>query len=266
MNPLDQSPLRDQAAAYALGALDAEESRAFEALLAGSPELRREVDEYRETNALLALGTSAPEAPSGDLRAQVLARIAREKVIPLSDPKTGPRRQSPLVWAALAASVVAVLGLGLNVRQLRRQLGERDAALASLSHELSDREARLTAREATLNALLEPGVRLSTLVSPSDPKPGIQLFVNPRRNIAIANAFNLKPTAAGRAYQLWFIPKRGKPIPSVTFNSEASGHVMVEGIEIPTGVELTAAAITEEPASGSPQPTTPVLLVGALQS
>ncbi|MGH7702100.1 MAG: anti-sigma factor [Gemmatimonadales bacterium] len=266
MNPIDQSPLRDHAAAYALGALDAEEARAFEALLAGSPELRREVDEYRETNALLALGTSAPQAPNPALRAQVLERIAREKVVPLRRAPTGPRRQSLLVWAALAASLVAVVGLGVSVRELRRQLGERDAALASLGQELADRNARLTAREATLNALLEPGVRLSTLVSAADPMPGMQLFVNPRRNIAIAHAFNLKPAGAGRAYQLWFIPKAGKPIPSVTFNSEADGHAMVEQIVVPTGVDLTAAAITDEPASGSPQPTTPVLLVGALQS
>lgn len=268
MNPLDQSALRDQAAAYALGALDSEEARAFEALLAGSPELRREVEEYREVNALLALGASAPQEPAQAqaLRARVLDRISREKTVPLRVTPAGRPPQPWLVWAALAASLVAVLGLGLSVRDLRRELGARDAALAGLTRELSERGARLTAREATLNAILEPGVRLSTLVSASDPMPGMQLFVNPRRNIAIAHAFNLKPTGAGRAYQLWFIPKVGKPIPSVTFNSEANGHAMVQQIEVPTGVELTAAAITDEPETGSPQPTTPVLLVGTLQS
>ncbi|HJR51059.1 MAG TPA: hypothetical protein VJ794_08140, partial [Gemmatimonadales bacterium] len=61
-HPEQESP-QDLAAAYALGALSAEEARRFEAYLAGSPEAQREVAEYREVAALLALAGPEP-APS----------------------------------------------------------------------------------------------------------------------------------------------------------------------------------------------------------
>ena len=58
--------MRDLAPAYALGALSPEEARAFEAALAKSPELQREVAEYRELNAVLAAGQ--PVHPPAALR------------------------------------------------------------------------------------------------------------------------------------------------------------------------------------------------------
>ena len=55
MSTPDDASIRDLAAAYALGALSPEETRAFEAYLAGSPEARQDVAELRETAALLAV-------------------------------------------------------------------------------------------------------------------------------------------------------------------------------------------------------------------
>lgn len=66
------------------------------------------------------------------------------------------------------------------------------------------------------------------------------------------------------AYQLWSI-KDGKPVPSVTFRPEASGHARVERVPVPTDGKVSAAAITLEPAGGSSEPTSPILLVGPLQ-
>lgn len=113
-----------------------------------------------------------------------------------------------------------------------------------------------------LNAILDPAVSLTRLASTQAPEPGIQLFWNHRTNVVFLHAFHLKPAADKRVYQLWFIPKGGKPIPSVTFNSEPDGHGVVQGIPVPEPSEFTAAAITDEPEGGSPQPTTPVVLVG----
>ena len=74
MSQPEQETLQDLAAAYALGALSPEEAGRFEAYLEGSPEARREVAEYRDVAALLALG--GPEtAPAPDLRERMLARI-----------------------------------------------------------------------------------------------------------------------------------------------------------------------------------------------
>ncbi len=252
-----EQDLSELAAAYALGALDPEEARAFEALLATSPAAQREVAAFREVSALLALG--APQAgPSPDLRERVIQRATRDKVTPMR-----PRTPWP-VWAALAASLVAVAGLAFQQRGLARQLAERDATIASLQDTLAARESTLTMREAELNSILDPNVVLTRMGSPGTPQPVVQLFWNRQSHLMLAHAFRLPPAGAQRAYQLWFIPKNGKPIPSVTFNTELSGHGLVQQIPVPQGMELTAAAITEEPEAGSPQPTTTPILVASL--
>ncbi len=251
-HPEPESP-RDLAAAYALGALAPEEARRFEAFLAGSPETQREVAEYQNVAALLALG-GGEAAPSADLRGRVLARVAETKGVPLRPTRT---RGRAVLWVALAASLLAVVGLGLNLQSARDDL--RD-----LRELLADTQGRLAAREATLNAIFEPGVQMYQLTATGDPEPGIQLFYDRQRERAIIHGFRLREVPEGRAYQLWFI-RDGKPVPSVTFKPEADGHARVEQIPVPTGGDVSAAAVTIEPESGSTQPTMPIKLVGPLK-
>lgn len=259
----DSQDLKDLAAAYALGALDPAEARSFEAFLATSPEARREVAEFREVATLLATTTEgAGPGPSSDLRDRVLARVAKEKVVAL---RPAAARPNWIPWAAAAAVLLAV-GFGLQSIALRRQVTERDAAIAELRRDFGATQAQLAEREATLNAILEPDVRLTTLTSTSTPAPVIQLFMNPKKRVALIHAFNLQPTESGRVYQLWFIPKGGKPIPSVTFTAELTGHAMVQQVAIPEAPNLAVAAVTNEPAGGSPQPTTQPILVGTIGS
>jgi anti-sigma-K factor RskA len=257
MSHPEQESLRDLAAAYALGALGPEETRDFEAFLADSPETQREIAEFRDVAALLALGEPAGGAGS-DLRNRVLARVSeKSRRIPRSPSGSSGSRTPPAVWWALAATMIAVVGLGAALLSLRGDL-------ARLNQDLAERQLQLQAREATLEAILEPGVELYQLTSTGDPNPGIQLFWDRKRNSAVINGFRLKPVPEGKAYQLWFI-KDGKPVPSVTFKPEPTGHARVEQVPVPTDGKVSAAAITVEPAGGSPQPTSPILLVGPLQ-
>jgi anti-sigma-K factor RskA len=46
---------------------------------------------------------------------------------------------------------------------------------------------------------------------------------------------------------------------------EPDGHARVERIPVPQGGALSAAAVTVEPAGGSPQPTSPIVLAAALK-
>ena len=258
MSHPEQESLRDLAAAYALGALGPEETREFEALLATSPEARRDVAEYRDVAGLLGLGEGGA-GPAPDLRRRVLGRIAGDSA------GTAGRggRPSRLGWAALAAGLILILGLGAGMLSLRQDVRERDVAIAQRDSVLTLRQQELTQRQALLDAVLDPGVRLFQLTSSGDPEPGIQLFWNQRRNHALINAYRLKPVPAGRAYQLWFI-RDGKPVPSVTFTPK-DGAATIGGVQVPSGGKISAAAITVEPSAGSAQPTSPIVLVGALQ-
>ena len=248
--PEHDSP-QELAAAYALGALSPEETRRFEAFLAGSPEAQREVAEYRDVAAMLAL--SGPEAaPGEDLRERGLARVSRPKSAELR-----PARRSGLLGGALAASLLLAAGLGARLASVGNEVAQLRENLAAAS-------SQLASREATLDAIFEPGVQMFQLTASGDPDPGIQLFWDRARNQAIVNGFRLRQVPEGRAYQLWFI-RDGKPVPSVTFKPQANGNARVERVAVPPDGDVSAAAVTVEPEGGSAQPTSPILLVGPLK-
>ncbi len=256
MSTPDETSPRDLAAAYALGALSPEEARAFEAYLAGSPEARREVAELRETAALLALDAEAG-VPPAELRERVLRAIRARRA---------PRRLSiPLAvtGAALAASLAAVVFLGVRLRRMTEELADRERTIAEQAEVIAQQGRQIVADQGTLASILTPGVRLVQLTRSGDPEPRIQLFWDPRHNTAVLHASKLKPTPQGRTYQLWFIRGR-EPVPSVTFDVPPSGEALVRQITVPAEGDLSAAAVTEEPAGGSQHPTGPILLAGPL--
>ncbi|MGH7499269.1 MAG: anti-sigma factor domain-containing protein, partial [Gemmatimonadales bacterium] len=188
------------------------------------------------------------------------------KVTPIGGPATARARGgvAGLYWGALAASVLAAAGLGWSLTGLKKDVLALQDIVANSEATLAQRQLELEDREATLDQILEPGVKLYQLTASGDPDPGVQLFWDQQRNTAIINGYRLKPVPGGQEYQLWFI-KDGKPIPSVTFKPGPGGRAKVEKIPVPGGGAVSAAAITVEPAGGSPAPTSTPVLVGTLQ-
>ena len=66
---------REEAAAWALGAVDERERRAFEALMQSEPGIAREADEYACVAAMIALA-APPLPPPADLRGRIIG-VAR---------------------------------------------------------------------------------------------------------------------------------------------------------------------------------------------
>jgi anti-sigma-K factor RskA len=101
----------DLTAAYALGALDADETEAYERHLSRCEECREQLAELSETSAALAYATIAPSPPPR-LRAAILDAAAAERtnVVPLV-------RRSPWVsrGLAIAAAAIACVAVGLGV-------------------------------------------------------------------------------------------------------------------------------------------------------
>ena len=250
MNDRDPA-LLEFAPAYALGALDAEEARRFEAFLATSPEAQREVAEYREVAALLALGEGA--SPSESLRARVVAGA------PPSRRVTALRAARPPIvpWLAAAAAIALAVSFWRGAESARREVGARDSLV-------SVREAEIERQNATIGGLLGPGVEVYELSATGAAAPGMKVFVDRARQRAVVSAYRLQPPPPGRAYQLWFI-RDGTPVPSVTFTPDSTGAALLAGVEIPAGAGVSAAAVTEEPAGGSTAPTTTPFLAGAIR-
>jgi anti-sigma-K factor RskA len=277
MSDYSSSELRDMAPAFVLGALSDDERTAFEAALHSSPELADEVAAF--SIIIERLGSEKSIAPPPELRARFLDKIASTKTRPIgaappaASPKpftvssnptvtTAPRARwwlSGALAVALAASLIFAVRRNSDVNALTVQLAARDSVI-------KQRDVRLSQRDATLNTVLEAERDLVVVNLTSVPTqgPGIQFFWNKKQGLGLIHAFRLKPAAPGRAYELWLI-KDGKPVPIKVFNSDADEHGLVYGFQVPkdaTGV--TAVAITEEPAGGSPQPTSTPFLVGAV--
>ena len=90
------SEIHGAVGSYVVNALDPDELEEFEAHLAVCPTCSREVREFGETAAELALLASAPPPPAA-LRGSILSAISEIRPLPRSLPRLHPRKQ-PALW------------------------------------------------------------------------------------------------------------------------------------------------------------------------
>lgn len=264
--------LMELAAGYALGATSEEETAAIERALATSPALRSEIASFQDVAVQLAQSRAVTPSPS--VRARLMERV-RETPDVAPDAGAVPITSAPSLaraavtsrparawgWAiGIAASLLVAALLGIQNYTLRRALDARGGELVAARAEADKRHRQLeTVLEAEKDLYVAQMKSADTVTG-----PGIQFFWNAKQQVAMAHAFRLPPAPAGRAYQLWLI-RDGKPVPSTVFNSDPDGHAMIENIAVPPNtVGVTQVLLTEEPAGGSPAPTTKPFVGGVL--
>lgn len=260
----------DEALDYVLGALDPDAATAFERRMSADPALHAEVRTLEETLGALAMSIPT-RPPPPELRNRVMARarasgsggtVPPGEVTPLRLPARPPSRRPLTPWIAAAA------GLILGLVGVMGYLDERGARIAT-EEELfrtSGQNMTLASEAARLDSLLAvlagPDVRVATLASTDQPPSG-RLHWDPTRGAAVLVAFQLPPAPSGRTYQAWGINPGEDPVSLGTFTSGPDGRVLVT-LSGPVGREFALGAVTEEPAGGSPVPTSAPFLVGTL--
>jgi hypothetical protein len=182
-------------------------------------------------------------------------------VIPIT---SAPRRRAPLLpWLAAAASLVLLVGAALYAASLRGRLSDAESRYAAAERERSELERRVREREATLAAVTAPGSRVIELAAATPQAPGGRMFWDVSTNRWTFFAHHLPEVAQGREYQLWLITADQQKIPAGTFRPDAEGQAVVQATYALSADALAAVAVTEEPAGGLPQPSGPIVLVGA---
>lgn len=261
---MNDDRLHDLLGAYAIGAVDDDERAAVEALLARSPEARRELARLEHAVAALTDAEATRMPPEGafdrllgalradddsdlDLDATAGPDALPPLRLPPPDggepqgvvvPLASRRRWGPRVLAAAASIAVAALAATVVVQQ--RRLDDRGNA------SVVDRaQAALTA----------DGSRVGTLAS-DDGSLRVRAVVAPD-GAGYLFADQLPALADGRTYQLW------------TVDGPAPVSLGVLGdrprvVAFPAGVDVTTLAITDEPVPGSTGPTSTPLVVGKL--
>jgi anti-sigma-K factor RskA len=240
---MNQERLLELVPLAALGALDGEERAAFEAALASSPELQRELAAYRELVGRLGLAAEERQPPVG----------LRERVLATTRPAVSVRRPAWLA-PALAASLMAALAGLLLVRS------ERDTARREL---LALRET-LASEVAFRDLVGLPETRvvdLAGLEAAPDARARVVWHSGRREGVLLASG--LAPTASGKAYELWLIAS-GAPVPAGVFRVDASGRAV---LRLPPGLDFAGVktfAVTVEPEAGVAAPTGAMVLAGSV--
>jgi len=279
----DCKQLGESYEAYALGALEGEEREAIERHLArGCAACTAGVAQARWVVAQLA--ALAPDAePPEELRARILAAAAASADARAgagsatgAEPRgatsiasaRGTRRPRPSAVPAWAWAIAAALLLatGYSAWQTRRL----DRQLESAARELRQGQARQAAIESerehyemAMQILSAQDTKALQLTSKKAAMPPVQAYWSPKMGLLVMSA-GMPQMPSSMTLQLWMVPKKGAPMSVGIFRPDAAGHVMLVAATGAPITEIAALAISEEPAGGSAQPTSPPVWVGPL--
>jgi hypothetical protein len=252
--------------AVVLGVLDPEDAAAAGQAIARSRALQAEVAALLPVaDILLSLYQTQPaSAPVGEA-APVVERTVSERLAPpaarrverpLREPTVRPGRLSPggVAGSAIligALALVAVLGF-LWALALSDRVATREDEIAALKRQVTEFRQSANASAFSLSPASETAenARGTVFYSIADSK-------------VLIDVSGLPELDEDRVYQVWF--QRGEGAewqPGPTFPVNASGEAVqrLPG-ETPAFVRI---AVSEEPAPGSPEPSGPFLLEGAL--
>ncbi|WIG59583.1 MAG: hypothetical protein OJF49_002330 [Ktedonobacterales bacterium] len=120
--------------------------------------------------------------------------------------------------------------------------------------------------ELLRDLLAEPDCVIVNVPGTAQGRDAHARFISARsRHDGVLVSAGLARLAPDRAYQVWLL-REGQPQPNTLFALDAHGHgaSVVHAAEPP--LDFDTLAVTPEPAGGSPSPTGPIVLAGALHT
>lgn len=246
---------------YALGVLEGEERAELEAHLARAcPNCAPGVAQARGVVSQLAL--AAPDAqPPGSLKRKIMdaARSSSEAaraVAAMDLRKPEPSRPLFPAWAWAVAVALALI-TGYTMRQMNSQnaqLAELNKAMKLAKLQNQALQNQLEMSRMVSSVMLSPDSMPLKMMPKDKNMPMVHAYVHPHMGVAIT-ADQMPSVPPARTLQLWFMPKEGKPMSVAIFRPDDSGQIaLVAPVHMPMN-EIAALEVTEEPAGGSPQPT-----------
>ncbi len=269
--------LKDLVPLHLSDLLEPDEAAAVrEHLDGGCPRCTAELAVARAMLDLLPYALPA-ERPSPMAKARLMAMVRRETA-ETAPPRLGPvaaPTPRPFSWAYAAAASVAgalvgatltgmVVGRrhGVETAELRERLARQEAQIDRQSEEMASLRRQIREATESIQLVSSPGVSVIDLAGqPPLQDASARIFWDRRRAFWQVYAANLPPAGEGKTYQLWFITDKGK-ISAGTFDPADTGEAALRISVPPAAGVIAAAAVTDEPAGGSPQPTGTILLLG----
>ena len=256
---------REMFEAYGLGALDAPERAALEAHLAtGCAHCAKAVQEARWLVSQLSY--LAPEAAPSDMLKGRLMQTVRSEAQSATRSTQSKGTIPPWMWVGVAALFLATVYSAWNAQRLQREIQRADQIAAAILQHRHELENQLEDAKREAAILVDPASVKIALTAPDSQTPALEATWHSKLGIVLSGQKIPAPSGT-RVLQLWLIPKApgGKPIPSLTLRPDAEGKFVLLVSNPPELMaETKALAITEEPAGGSPAPTTTPRWVGGV--
>jgi len=263
--PRTTQEIEELLGAYALDAVDPDEREAVEEHLATCPRCRAELADHLAVAALLAnTGSPAPagvwskivdslEEPPPALRLSISpaesAPAPRSDTVSASDDGgavvalAGRSRSRRVVWLAVAAAAVIILGLGGMVLHQDRRLDQMQREVAAANG----------LEGVVVNAMADPANHTMTLTSPSGEDMSATAVMT-TEGTGYLMTTSLPALPDDRTYQLWGMD--GDKVISLGVLG-TQPHLAA----FPISEGLTGLAITDEVQGGVPASSNPALLV-----
>jgi len=258
--------VRDLAAAFVLGALDADETDAVRVHLSSCDDAHAEIAELASALPVLAASVADVQPLTG-LKSRILAAAAADLEARGRPAVTSAPRPAPIVfptaaqreartaargrgsigsWALRIAAVLAIAFLGGWNLLLQGQLDQSRTYQQHVA--------------AVLDAAGQTGALTAVLTAEGGTGPAGLAAVAADGAITLA-MHDLTPTAGDQVYELWVIGDDGKPMPLGGFQVGQAGTAYFQKVGPPADAGIVLA-LTLEPAPGATTPTLPIVSLG----
>jgi anti-sigma-K factor RskA len=246
---------------YALGALDGEEKKTLEVHLRACPHCQQELAAARQRTALIGL-SAAPAAPRPQVKLALMDKVRAEKRAGTqsSVAQIIPSQIRKKRWGlrfsfgfGLATALLAFATYDFAKQDL-----DRGKKLQQLQAQVSQDAAALQAMGQVTGA--PDSAQITLLQQPNEPPGQAHMLYNARMGLGVYSG-QIAPAPSGKSYQLWLVPSSGAPVDAGLVNANQQNGAVV--VRITPGLAPKAFAVTLEPLGGRPQPTGPMVLVGA---
>jgi anti-sigma-K factor RskA len=224
--------------------------------------------------ALEALADAVAAPPPAGLRARVVEGVRRDAERTRLAVRLRRWRAGGLAAAAAAAGFALLLAnASLRTREQAIALDNLAASHEALVARLERQERELgvlgealASQSETLRILAGPRLLSASLFPQAGRAGSARVLVDADSGSLAIVGSDLGPPGEGKVYELWAI--RGEAAPEPAGLIERGGEpAFAQRLEaLPDPRSVSAFAVSIEPAGGSPAPTGPIVLVGAVQS
>lgn len=281
----DRQELEELISAYALGALEGEELKEVEEIIAsGSPDALKLLREYEDVASFLPYASKAI-MPEAELKKRVFSEIIGSRDIPTPEP-------SPPFWSRFwniglslggAVAVGLILLLFISNNSLDQKLDNKSKQIAELETTVNDQEnlisslkAQIAQNESEMGALKDsyanldelsefledPDVYVIQLSNMHDNKDaGSGVLVDKEDDEALLYCLDLAAAPEGKTYQ-WWVKADGVTKSIAVFQVDNEGSHVFKLRAVSDMGNIQEYSVTLEPEGGAAKPAGEMIFAG----